>query len=94
MEVFFIPDMLYLLDQISSQALSLVKSEPEKAITPYIQLVKFEKYIQQQSSDNEKHKDLSAHLKKTQIRLGEELDQVLSEYVYFIFIYSEISIKS
>lgn len=44
---------------------------------PYTQLVKFEQYIHQQSKDQ--YKDLSLHLKKSQIRLKEELDAVLAK---------------
>jgi translation initiation factor IF-3 len=60
--------------------LDLVQTAPDQAMTPYIQLVKFEKYINQQSEDKrEQYKELSAHLKKSQIRLKEELDAVLTK---------------
>lgn len=59
--------------------MDLVQTEPGKAMTPYIQLVKFEKYVYQQSMDQEQYKDLSLHLKKSQIRLKEELDAVLTK---------------
>ena len=61
----------------SSQALDLVQSEPDKAMTPYIQLVKFEAYIQNKSNEDERYKDLLHHLHKSQLRLKEELDAVL-----------------
>lgn len=59
--------------------MDLVQTEPGKAMTLYIQLVKFEKYVYQQSMDQEQYKDLSLHLKKSQIRLKEELDAVLTK---------------
>lgn len=64
----------------SSQALDLVQTAPDQAMTPYIQLVKFEKYIHEQSAETgEQYKKLTAHLKKCQIRLKEELDAVLTK---------------
>lgn len=61
----------------SSQALNLVQTEPDKAMIPYIQLVKFEQYIHLQSMGQ--YKDLSLHLNKSQIRLKEELDAILTK---------------
>lgn len=59
----------------SAQALDLVEKEPDQAMIPYSQLVKFEKYIQQQDDYGE----LSSYLKKCQIRLWEELNAVLTK---------------
>lgn len=58
-----------------SQALQLVQTKPDQAITPYIQLVKLEKYIEQQ----DQYQELSAHLKKCQMRLKQELNEVLTK---------------
>lgn len=58
--------------------MSLVKTEPEKAIIPYSQLVKFETYINDQSEQNEQYSALLDHVQKSRIRLCEELDAVLT----------------
>lgn len=58
--------------------MSLVKTEPEKAIIPYSQLVKFETYINDQFEQNEQYSALSDHVQKSRIRLCEELDAVLT----------------
>lgn len=62
----------------SSQALNLVQTEPETAIIPYTQLVKFEKYISDEAEQHEQYNALSKHLQKSRIRLNEELDAVLA----------------
>ncbi|KAG1106734.1 hypothetical protein G6F42_016631 [Rhizopus arrhizus] len=69
---------LLVVKELSSQALSLVKTEPEKAIIPYSQLVKFETYINDQSEQNEQYSALLDHVQKSRIRLCEELDAVLT----------------
>ncbi|KAI7890852.1 TIP-1 family-domain-containing protein [Mucor mucedo] len=68
---------LLIVSELSSQALTLVQTEPDKAMTPYTQLVKFEQHVNQQSMDQ--YNDLSLHLKKSRIRLKEELDAVLAK---------------
>ncbi|CEP12104.1 hypothetical protein [Parasitella parasitica] len=64
--------------ELSSQALGLVKHEPEKAIIPYKQLIQFEKYINEQARKYEQYNGLAEHLQKSRIRLYEELDTVLT----------------
>ncbi|KAI8646514.1 TIP-1 family-domain-containing protein [Parasitella parasitica] len=64
--------------ELSSQALGLVKQEPEKAIIPYKKLVKFEEYISDQARKHEQYSGLAEHLQKSRIRLYEELDAVLT----------------
>ncbi|GAA5814535.1 hypothetical protein MFLAVUS_008032 [Mucor flavus] len=66
---------LLVASELASQALQLVQTKPDQAITPYIQLVKLEKYIEQQ----DQYQELSAHLKKCQMRLKQELNEVLTK---------------
>ncbi|KAI9256240.1 TIP-1 family-domain-containing protein [Sporodiniella umbellata] len=70
---------LLVVCKLSSQALDLVKTDPEGALRPYEQLVKFEQYISNKKIVQEKWTDLSDYLKKRQTRLWEELYAVLVE---------------
>lgn len=63
----------------SSQAMDLVKTQPDQAMIPYHQLVKFERYIKDQSLEQQHYKSLSEHLAKSRMRLWEELDAVLTK---------------
>ncbi|OBZ91658.1 RAD50-interacting protein 1 [Choanephora cucurbitarum] len=68
---------LLLASELSSQALSYVQTSPEKAMTPYVQLVQLEQYIHQQSIQQPHYDSLHVHVKKTQQRLSEELEAIL-----------------
>ncbi|GAA5797912.1 hypothetical protein HPULCUR_003308 [Helicostylum pulchrum] len=64
---------LLVASELASQALQLVQTKPDRAIIPYIQLIKLERYIEQQGQ----YQELSAHLKNCQMRLKQELNEVL-----------------
>ncbi|KAI8366458.1 TIP-1 family-domain-containing protein [Choanephora cucurbitarum] len=66
-----------LTELCSSQALTYVQTSPEKAMTPYVQLVQLEQYIRQQSIQQPHYDSLHVHVKKTQQRLSEELEAIL-----------------
>ncbi|RCH98219.1 hypothetical protein CU097_014935 [Rhizopus azygosporus] len=63
--------------ELSSQALDYVETDPGKAIKPYEQLVKFERYISSQPMATEQYSELCDYLKKRQTQLWEELNAVL-----------------
>ncbi|KAL9554158.1 hypothetical protein MBANPS3_002958 [Mucor bainieri] len=69
---------LLVVKELSSQALNLVKTQPEQAIIPYSQLVQFETYIDDQSKQHAQYSALAEHVQKSRIRLCEELDAVLT----------------
>ncbi|RCI04595.1 hypothetical protein CU098_012657, partial [Rhizopus stolonifer] len=68
---------LLVASELSSKALQLVQTSPEQAMTPYVQLVQFEQYIDQQATQQPQYVPLHTHLKKSQMRLREELEAVL-----------------
>ncbi|KAG0767798.1 hypothetical protein G6F62_002876 [Rhizopus arrhizus] len=69
--------VLLVVCKLSSNALELVKTDPEKSIVPYEQLVKFEQYITHQQGVKENHSGLVEYLKKRQTYLWQELYAVL-----------------
>ncbi|KAI8993264.1 TIP-1 family-domain-containing protein [Pilobolus umbonatus] len=69
---------LLVSNELSSQALELVKSQPEQAFTPYTQLVRFEKYLKEQSITHSHYQQLANHLHQSQLHLWDELRTILT----------------
>ncbi|KAI8390071.1 TIP-1 family-domain-containing protein [Blakeslea trispora] len=68
---------LLLASELSSQALTLVQTLPEEAMTPYTQLIQLEQYIGQQAIQQPQYESLYTQIGKMQQRLGQELEAVL-----------------
>ncbi|KAI8979648.1 TIP-1 family-domain-containing protein [Mycotypha africana] len=68
---------LLLASELSTQAMEYVQNEPEKSIEAYVQLVRFERYIQDHGT--KQYGELTEHLHKVQTRLQEDLTDILTK---------------